>query len=121
DFNDLLHDIGTVGTITGAEPAAQRLIASMRAKAAAIQAKVAPEAQVSCFYEVYYPPLTTVGPHTFVYDLLRRAGCDPVTTGAKSPYPAWSLERLVRENPQVYLLDSLSGASPAAVAKRHGR
>ncbi len=119
-FDDLLHDIQTVGTITGAEPAADQLVASMRAKAAEIQSKVSAEPKVSCFYEVYYPPLTTVGPNTFVFDLLQRAGCDPVTTGAKAPYPTWSLERLVSENPNVYLLDSLSGATPAAVAKRHG-
>jgi iron complex transport system substrate-binding protein len=119
-FDDLLHDIKTVGTINGVEPAAARLVASMQAKAAEIQSKVSAEPKVSCFYEVYYPPLTTVGPNTFVFDLLQRAGCDPVTAGAKAPYPTWSLERLVSENPQVYLLDSLSGATPAAVAKRHG-
>jgi iron complex transport system substrate-binding protein len=119
-FDDLLHDIQTVGTITGAEPAADQLVASMQTKAAAIQSKVSAQPKVSCFYEVYYPPLTTVGPNTFVFDLLQRAGCDPVTAGAKAPYPSWSLERLVSENPQVYLLDSLSGATPAAVAKRHG-
>ena len=119
-FDDLLHDIKTVGTISGAGRAADQLVSSMQAKAAEIQSKVAAEPKVSCFYEVYYPPLTTVGPNTFVFDLLQRAGCDPVTAGAKAPYPTWSLERLVSENPQVYLLDSLSGATPGAVAKRHG-
>ncbi len=42
---------------------------------------------VTCFFEVYYPPLTTVGPNTFIYDLLERAGCDPVTEEAKSRLP----------------------------------
>jgi iron complex transport system substrate-binding protein len=120
DFTDLLHDIGTVGRITGAVAPAATLVASMQAKATDIGAKVAGEARVSCFYEVYYPPLTTVGPHTFLFDLLQRAGCDPVTAGAKAPYPTWSLERLVTEDPQVYLLDSLSGSTPQAVAKRSG-
>jgi len=75
NLDDLLHDIETVGRITGVPAAAGALVASMRTRAAAIQAKVASEPRVSCFYEVYYPPLTTVGPGTFVYDLLRRAGC----------------------------------------------
>ena len=119
-FDDLLHDIGTVGRITGVADAAATLVASMQAKAAAIGAKVAGDPRVSCFYEVYYPPLTTVGPNTFLFDLLRRAGCDPVTAGARAPYPTWSVERLVTEDPDVYLLDSLSGATPQAVRKRHG-
>jgi iron complex transport system substrate-binding protein len=120
DFDDLLHDIDTVGTLTGTGAAAARLTDGMRTSAGGIQSKVAAGPAVSCFYEVYYPPLTTVGPHTFVFDLLKRAGCDPVTASAKAPYPTWSVERLVSESPQVYLLDSLSGATPQAVEKRHG-
>jgi iron complex transport system substrate-binding protein len=120
DFDDLLHDIDTVGTLTGTAAAAARLTGGMRASAQGIQSTVAADPAVSCFYEVYYPPLTTVGPHTFVFDLLKRAGCDPVTASAKAPYPTWSVERLVSESPQVYLLDSLSGATPQAVEKRHG-
>jgi iron complex transport system substrate-binding protein len=120
DLDDLLHDIVTVGQVTGAAAAAERLVAEMRTRADAIQSQVATQPAVSCFYEVYYPPLTTAGPHTFVFDLLQRAGCDPVTAHAKAPYPEWSVEQLVNEDPQVYLLDSLSGSTPAAVAKRHG-
>ena len=120
NFDDLLHDIDTVGRITGAGAVATALVTSMRTRAAAIQARIAADPTVTCFYEVFYPPLTTVGPGTFVFDLLRRAGCDPVTSGAKSTYPEWSLDRLVAEDPEVYLLDSLSGATPTAVAKRHG-
>jgi iron complex transport system substrate-binding protein len=120
DFDDLLHDIDTVGTLTGTAAAAAQVTDGMRASAEGIQSKVAADPAVSCFYEVYYPPLTTVGPHTFVFDLLKRAGCDPVTASAHAPYPTWSVERLVAESPQVYLLDSLSGATPQAVEKRHG-
>jgi iron complex transport system substrate-binding protein len=120
DFDDLLHDIDTVGTLTGTEAAATHLTDAMRASAEDVQAKVSADPAVPCFYEVYYPPLTTVGPHTFVFDLLKRAGCDPVTASAHAPYPTWSVERLVTESPQVYLLDSLSGATPRAVEKRHG-
>jgi iron complex transport system substrate-binding protein len=55
-----------------------------------------------------------------VYDLLERAGCDPVTAGAPTDYPTWSVERLVRDDPDVYLVDSLSAPSAAAVGERPG-
>jgi iron complex transport system substrate-binding protein len=118
DFADLLDDIETVGTLTGASAEAQGLVEDMSARADSVAA-LATE-RVSCFFEVYYPPLTTVGPDTFVYDLLERAGCDPVTAGAKSDYPEWSVEDLVASAPQMYLATSDSVRSPGAIAKRPG-
>jgi iron complex transport system substrate-binding protein len=120
NFEDLLHDIGTVGLLTGAAAAAAKLTTRMSAGAGEIQAEAAKEAPVSCFFEAYYPPLTTVGPRTFIFDLLRRAGCEPVSGGAKDDYPEWSVDKLVREGPAVYLVASESGVSPGAVSKRPG-
>ncbi|HEX9122583.1 MAG TPA: helical backbone metal receptor [Actinomycetota bacterium] len=119
-LDDLLHDIRTVGRLTGTTDAAETLTATMQAEDQDIQTRVAGSAPVSCFFEVYYPPLTTVGPDTFIADLLRRAGCDSVSEAAKSDYPEWSVEDLVREDPQVYLVSSESGVSPSAVAERPG-
>ena len=120
DFEDLLHDIGTVGALTGVPERAAALTARMSNRATELQAAIADEPPVSCFFEVYFPPLTTVGPNTFIADLLARAGCGSVSTEASSDYPEWSVEDLVKESPQVYLVASESGASPDAVAKRPG-
>ena len=120
NFDDLLHDIGTVGRLTGAAAEATKLAAQMSDKARQIQSEVATEAPVSCFFEAYYPPLTTVGPKTFIFDLLKRAGCDPVSAGAKTDYAEWSVDKLVEEGPAVYLVASESGVSPGAVTKRPG-
>ncbi len=120
DFEDLLHDIGTVGELTGTSQEAGALVEQMRRTDQEIEARVAGEPPVSCFFEVYYPPLTTVGPDTFIADLLRRAGCDSVSGTAKSDYPEWSVDALVRQDPQVYLVSSESGASQAAVERRPG-
>jgi iron complex transport system substrate-binding protein len=76
---------------------------------------------VTCFYEVYFqPPVYTVGPGSFVFDLLKRAGCDPVTSNLHRQYPDLSVEALVQDDPRVYLVDSLSASSAAAVARRPG-
>lgn len=119
-LEDTLHDIETVGRLTGTTEAAGRLVASMQTEYRRIEAEVAGEPRVSCFFEVFYPPLTTVGPDTFIADLLRRAGCDSVSANAKSDYPAWSVDDLVREDPEVYLVSSESGTSTGAVADRPG-
>jgi iron complex transport system substrate-binding protein len=119
-LDDLFHDIDTVGRLTGAVAQAQTLVASMRARDATVEHTVAAEAPVSCFFEVYYPPLSTVGPGSFIFDLLRRAGCDPVTKDATSAYPEWSVDQLVKDDPQVYLVGSAPGVSAAAIARRPG-
>jgi iron complex transport system substrate-binding protein len=119
-LNDALHDIETVGAVTDRPDAAAELTAAMRGD---IQRSLAPFAgrpRVSCFFEAYYPPLTTVGPHTFIYDVLEQAGCDPVSSTAGADYAEWSVEKLVQNGPAVYLAASESAASVAAVRGRPG-
>jgi iron complex transport system substrate-binding protein len=119
-LDDLLTDIGTIGLLTGAVDEADALAERLGAEADAITASAETTGHVSCFFEVYYPPLTTVGPNTFIYDLLERAGCDPVTEEAKSDYPEWSVDELVADGPEVYLVTPESAKSVAAVSKRPG-
>lgn len=120
DLDDLLDDLEVAGRLTGAVEAAEALVEDMRQDVEEIDAVVGGVAPVTCFYETFYPPLYTVGPGTFIYDLLERAGCDPVTASASQQYPEWSVEDLVARSPDVYLVSSESGASPRAVARRSG-
>jgi iron complex transport system substrate-binding protein len=120
DLADVFHDIETIGRLTGTVDAAGAIVVRMQAAAADVEARVAGDPAVRCFYEVYYPPLTSVGPDTFIGDLLGRAGCRSVSARAKSDYPQWSVEDLVRQDPEVYLVSSESGATPKAVASRPG-
>jgi iron complex transport system substrate-binding protein len=120
DLTDLLGDIRTVGRITGVPDRASALTQQMSQQASTVATEVTGEAPVSCFFEAFYPPLTTIGPNTFIFDLLERAGCDPVSAGAKSDYPEWSIEDLVAQGPSVYLVASESGVSVDAISKRPG-
>jgi len=116
NFPDLLHDIQTVGRLTGRADQADTLTRDMERKAAAVKV----QQRTPCFFEAFYPPLTTVGPNTFIFDILRRGGCDPASAGAKDDYPQWSVDQLVRDDPPVYLVASESGVSAAAVGRRPG-
>ena len=120
DLDDLLGDIEVAGRITGATGPAEALVADLRAQADEVEAALTGVEPVRCFYETFYPPLYTVGPGTFIYDLLERAGCDPVTSSSDQQYPEWSVENLVDQSPDVYLVSSESGATPKAVARRAG-
>jgi len=119
-IDDTMHDIDTLGRLLGASTAASALTAKMRRDAATVEQTAAKQPAESCFYEVGYNPLYTVGPGSLEYDLLQRAGCDPVTSGGKSAYPQWSVEALLKEDPAVYLVASESATSEQAVTKRPG-
>ena len=119
-LDDLLVDVQTIGELTGAVEEADALATRMGDEADEIAAAAETTGHVSCFFEVYYPPLTTVGPNTFIFDLLQRAGCDPVTEEASSDYPEWSVDDLVADGPAVYLVTPESAKSVAAVSNRPG-
>jgi cobalamin transport system substrate-binding protein len=119
-IQDALHDIDTIGRLLGATAAARALTTRMGRDAGLIERSVVNEPAETCFYEVGYNPLYTVGPGSLEYDMLRKAGCQPVTSGAKSSYPQWSVEALLKENPDVYFAASESARSVGQVAKRPG-
>jgi len=119
DFDDLLADIEVVGEVTGATTQAASLVEEMGARAEVVAAQTSE--RVSCFFEVFFgQTLTTVGPNTFIYDLLERAGCDPVTSDAASDYPEWSVEDLVADGPDIYIATPESAQSAEAIAERPG-
>jgi len=119
-IDDALHDIDTLGTLLGDPQAARSLTERMARAASSIDRSVAKEPAQTCFYEVGYNPLYTVGPGSLEFDLLQEAGCRPVTSGANTAYPQWSVEALVKENPDVYFVASESAPSTHAVANRPG-
>ena len=119
-LEDLFADIASVGRITGAGPQASALVDRMRQRDLQIEQTVEVEPRMSCFFEVYYPPLSSVGPGSFIFDLLHRAGCDPVTAGADSAYPQWSVDQLVKDDPAVYFVGSAPGVSAGNIGRRPG-
>lgn len=121
EFDDALADIQTVGRLTGAVAEAEALTTSMRAEAQGLSDAVASEDQVTCFFEVGFEGgFFTIGPGALEFELLQRAGCDPVTKGVTEPYPQWSVEQLVEDDPEVYLVAEESGGTVGSVGKRDG-
>jgi iron complex transport system substrate-binding protein len=119
NFDDAVHDIVTVGRVLGAKTAADALASRMRAAEHSVQTRVASDraaaGPVSCFLDI--GGLYTVAPGDFLYDLLRQAGCVPVTSDAKTSFPQWSKEQLVQDDPDVYLFTSDSGTTLASLEK----
>jgi iron complex transport system substrate-binding protein len=115
-LEDTLADIGTIGTLLGAQGAANELVAGMALDAGAVEERVGEARPVTCFLDL--SDLFTVGPGSLEFDLLRKAGCEPITATADDTYPQWSLEQLVEDDPDVYLV--AEGVPVEDVAKQQG-
>lgn len=118
-------DILMIGKATGAESAAQALVAKMKEQAAGVKTLTATagrkprvfiELDASDPAKVY-----TAGPGTFLNELIALASGENVAASATMQYPALSAEEVIRANPEVIILaDAEFGTSPELVAKRPG-
>ncbi|HYH27664.1 MAG TPA: helical backbone metal receptor [Actinomycetota bacterium] len=117
NLDDAVADIETIGKLTGATEAATSLVDDIEGQAEQIAQGIPEEARVTCFLEL--SDLYTVGPGALEYDMLERAGCDPVTSSASEAYPQWSVEQLVQDDPDVFLASEF-GQGVEAVANRPG-
>lgn len=116
-LNDVFTSIDTVGAVIGEPQAAAETVDSMRVQLDDIGERVE-NAPVRCFIEIAQDPLFTAGSGTLLNDLIEHAGGENVVTEAG--YVAYSVEQLVKADPEVYLATRGSMSSPDDIQGRPG-
>jgi len=111
----LYTSIATVGAVTGESDAAAEVVRRMKDELAVLQEAI-DASPVTCFVELAQDPLFTAGSGTLINDLVEQAGGENVVTD--EGYVAYSLEKLVTEDPEVYLATKGSMSDPSQLAKR---
>ncbi|HEX2697088.1 MAG TPA: ABC transporter substrate-binding protein [Anaerolineales bacterium] len=124
-LEEMYSNLETVAQLTGHESDAQTLIQSLKSRVAAVDAKLTNVTEKpTVFYELDASDPTkpyTVGPGTFIDQLIQRAGGVNVASTLKDSYPQISLEEVVALNPSIIILgDSAYGALPESVKSRAG-
>lgn len=124
-FASVLADIALVGKTLQRDAEATALTVTMQTDWDALAAKVAGVAtKPTVFWELDATDPAkpyTVGPGSFVQELLTAGGGVNIFADAATAYPQVSLEQIVAKEPAVILLaDSLWGVTPDAVADRAG-
>ena len=119
DLQAVYDDISLVGAAIDARPAAEELVASMRAREAAVVAAVAGAARPRTFYEVsvYEGSIYTAGEDSFLASLISLAGGEPVlgdatydpsiTPASVAARPGWGEMTAVRDGSIVVVLDDV--------------
>jgi iron complex transport system substrate-binding protein len=118
--DNVLEEISILGQITGQEAVADALIADMQARIDAVQERVKDAPRPRVFWELG-PELFTVGPDTFVNDLIVLAGGENVAADADTPWPQLSVEAIILKDPDVIVLaDHNYGQTVEMVKERPG-
>jgi iron complex transport system substrate-binding protein len=124
-FESILTDIALAGQIAGRADQAKQLTDSMKQRVDAIKAKVATATtKPRVYWELDATDATkpyTVGPGTYVDEIITMAGGVNVFANAGSSYPQVSAEQVVSANPEVIILtDAAYGISVDSVLARPG-
>ena len=120
-LDEVFETIEQFGRITGNREHAADLVASMRARIEAVTDAIASvEEGPRTFFELT-ADLYTVGPETFVGNVLTLAKAQNIATGASSPFPQLTAEAVIAADPEVVLLaDGAWGESLETVCARPG-
>lgn len=126
DLDWVFRDIELLGRITGTEQTALAITNGMRDRVNAVVDTVGNATRLRVFYVFDATDTTkpwTAGPGSFVDNLIQLGGGENIAAEAQGPWVQFSVEDLVRLDPEVILVDSMHGTaviSPEAIKQLPG-
>lgn len=121
NVQEVANSILALGQAVGAGSQAQQIAGAMTTRLSDLDAKLKGAATKPRVFFELDNTLYTVGPGSFIDDLITRAGGANIASDAKSPYPQLNLESLVNKDPEVIILSDFAyGETADKVAGRPG-
>jgi iron complex transport system substrate-binding protein len=125
DFNSVYSTLELVGRIAGDETTAKAVVATMKARIAAIQAKTASvpaDKRPIVFWETWDEPLMSAGPDTFTGQIIVVAGGRNCFADSTADWPVVSFEAVLARNPDYIMAADSHGVAltPERLARRTG-
>jgi ABC-type Fe3+-hydroxamate transport system substrate-binding protein len=96
--------IRELGELTGTGDRAQALLAELEPLHARVREATARRRPVRVFYPIWREPWMTIGPDTYVHDLLAVCGAANVFGDATARYPTITLDEMAARRPDVIVL-----------------
>ena len=102
-IEDILAHLGTLGRMLGHQTAANDLTMNLRRELIEIKSRMQKAPPVRVLYVLNSQPLITVGPGSFIDQLIGLAGGINVAAKSAAPYPRLSMETVLSEDPEVLI------------------
>jgi len=125
NFESVFQAIELLGRVAGDEQKSKSLVASLRARMAAIAAKTAAipaDKRPIVFWETWDEPLMSVGPHAFTGQIIEAAGGRNCFYDSQADWPVVSFEAVLARDPDYIMAADSHGAAltPERLARRPG-
>ncbi|WP_113720334.1 cobalamin-binding protein [Aeromonas salmonicida] len=106
DFASLATEMRALGKLLGVEKSADEAADRYLARLHDLQQRYGQPTGVKVFYQLWYPPLTSVSGNAWPAQAIELCGGINVMANAKTPYPQVDMEQVIRANPALILAGS---------------
>ncbi len=102
-IEDILAHLGTLGRMLGHPAAATDLTMNLRRELTEIKSRMETRPPIRVLYVLNSQPLITVGPGSFIDQLITLAGGVNVAAKSATPYPRLNMETVLSEDPEALI------------------
>lgn len=120
NIEGIFKNIELVGRVTGVENKATEVIKDMRSRMSAVTERVKGAPPPRVFYIFDSTDLTnpwTAGPGSFVDTLIALAGGSNIGAEALAPWAPFTIERIVKSDPEIIIFDAMMGTATTSKQK----
>lgn len=104
NIEETYEAIKKISMATGREDEAEKLINDLELNKDEILRKVKNTEKKDVFFEIADNPLIAAGAGSFINELISLSNANNIAEKAEGQYPEYSVEMLIEENPEVYLV-----------------
>jgi iron complex transport system substrate-binding protein len=106
-LSELPEGIRDVGNALGVPDRAEKLAENLRSRLDKLSS-VKPPVSPAILFIVWPEPLVVAGPGTVINDAIRFIGARNIASDAKTEYPKYSIEEILRRSPDMILIGDMS-------------
>jgi ABC-type Fe3+-hydroxamate transport system substrate-binding protein len=129
-IDGIFHSVETIGLALNRTQQAETLIHNLQRRVEAVKTRTRNLSAPKVFMPVWYDPITTIGKHAFITEIIDAAGGHSITDDLSTEWPEVSLEVVLSRAPDALLLvrggkttmevlESRPGWSSMAAVKNH--
>ena len=100
---DILRHIQLLGRMVGRVPESLKVTEIIRKRITVLTARLEGRPRPTLLFVINTDPLITVGPGSYIHQLIELAGARNAAESAGAPYPRLSIEEVLRQNPEFLL------------------
>lgn len=118
NVSGVIRSIENIGAVTFTVRGAQQMARTMRVEIETLRKRIQGRPHPRVLHVLSLDPLISAGKGTFVDDLIRLAGGQNIAEKATARYPRFSMEEIIRQDPQIIILSSMRSQDPMAAERK---